>query len=72
MKKLICYFSGWFEIDVKNVDLTNPETEEIKTAYEWLNKRGNIDGLILESFSNAYADSLDGEFEQLDLSIKET
>lgn len=69
--RLVCDFYGWFSIDVKDVNLVDVETGDTKTAKEWLEKRGNIDGLILESFREAEALALDGGFETLDLSLEE-
>jgi len=71
MPNLVCMFSGWFEIDTDSVKLIDTETDECKTAAVWLKERGNIDGLILESFNDAHSDSSDGEFDQLDLSIED-
>lgn len=75
--KLVCYFSGWFEIDVADVKLIDPQMEDpatgktvVKTAAEWLAERGNIDGLILESFNDANAEATDGSFEELTLKIE--
>lgn len=72
MKKLRCEFSGWFDVDVEDVRLIGKGEDDddvIKTAAQWLEEQGNIHGLVLESFRDAEARSLDGEFEQLDLSV---
>lgn len=71
MKKLVCYFSGWFEIPVEDVLLHDCETDEVRTAKQFLFARGSIDGLLLESFKNAFDKSTDGEMDQLDISIEE-
>jgi hypothetical protein len=76
MKKLVCEFSGWFEISIDNVKLTNPnaddDAEYTKTAAEWLEEKGDIEGLILESFSEAVTTATEGEFMVLILSIEES
>lgn len=69
MKKLVCMFSGWFEVDVNDVMLLNPETRKVKSASDVLVEHGSIDGWLLESFDDANRFATDGTFEQLDLSI---
>lgn len=71
MPKLVCYFGGWFENDVEKINLTDPHSMVTKTAAEWLADKGNIDGLILDSFNDANAEASDGEFTELDLKIEE-
>ena len=74
VKKLYCDFSGSFQIDVNDVKLAHWSNEGdpvVKTAAEWLKERGNIDGLDLEDFAQAFKDALDSDFQELDLSIEE-
>lgn len=76
--KLLCDFSGWFEIG-DDVGLQfigdNDEFEdETKTLKEWkgvLKDKFKLEDFILEDFSLAIIDSTDGEFETLDLEIVE-
>lgn len=73
-KKLVCFFSGWVEIDVDDVLLTDPDEQGLvptKPASQWLNERGNINGLILDSFENLIDDATDGSFEELTLNIED-
>lgn len=69
MKKLLCEFNGWFMVDIDKVNLTDCQTNQTKTAKEWLDIRDNIDGLLLSDFSNAASQSDDEKFELLDISI---
>jgi hypothetical protein len=71
MPKIVCEFSGYFAVDADKVRFLNTETDEVKTAAQWLKKRGNIDGLVLQSFTKAYVAAHDVEFEQLDFEIAE-
>lgn len=70
MPKLVCMFSGWFDIDVDNVDLTDPLTDKTLTAAKWLEEKGNIDDLILTSFHQASGDSDNELFEELTLTVE--
>lgn len=72
--KLVVQYSGWFEIDADDVKLTDISGNEAvtKAASEWLAERGNIDGLLLESFTEAHNGATDGEFTELDLEIEES
>lgn len=73
MKKLVCYFSGWFEIDADDVQLVDLSTEPTvtKSAAEFLNEGKDIKKLILADFEGAFRDANDGEFESLELSIED-
>jgi hypothetical protein len=83
--KLMCEFSGWFEID-DNVKLTYIGKKDsisgvnnyvVKTLQEWIeylkdmNEPFRMSDFILESFNDAVRDSTDGEFDTLDLEIIE-
>jgi hypothetical protein len=72
MKKLVCYFSGWFEICIDEVQLTDPHHPDCKTqtAEQWLQERGNINDLILASFNEANEQATNGSFEELRLEIE--
>ena len=72
MKKLVCYFSGWFEIFIDEVQLKDPHHPDGKTqtAEQWLQERGHIDDLILESFNEANKQATNGSFEELQLEIE--
>jgi hypothetical protein len=73
MKKLVCYYGGWFEVPVGSVILQDISGDEaiLKTAEQFLNERGNIDELILESFVAAFIASTNGELGELDLHIED-
>lgn len=62
---LVCEFNGWLEIDSTKVRLLDCETDEVKTAQEWLDTRGNIQNLIIEDFGLVYNNATDGEDEQI-------
>lgn len=68
--KLVCLFSGWFEIDTKNVELANQDGET-KTAKDWLKEKGGIENLILCSFGDALKNSDIRAFTDIDLSIED-
>lgn len=77
MKKLVCYFSGWFDCDLNTI-LVNPMTNETNTVEEWLKlnrtqecPNGSIDGLMLESFNDARDNCLNSEFDDLDLTLED-
>jgi len=69
--KLVCLFSGWFECDSDNVSLIDPTTDEVKTMAEWWDDRGNITGLMLNSFDDAKDNASDCEFSDIDLSVED-
>ncbi len=69
--KIICYFSGWAEQDADDVLLIDPHGDSpAKSAAQWITEKGNIDGLILDSFNEFNKYATDGEFEELRLEIQ--
>jgi hypothetical protein len=68
---LVLYFSGWLKLDPERVLLYDLEKDEKKTAAEFLRERGNIQGLIVDSFNQADETSLDGDYEELTLDLEE-
>lgn len=71
MQNLVVEYSGWFAIDVNDVELYDIKTDVSKTAAKWLEERGNLEGLILLSFREAEDKSLDGQFESMNLTVEE-
>lgn len=71
MKNLLVQYSGWFSVDIEDVELYDMKTDITKTAAKWLEEKGNLDGLILLSFREAEDKSLDGQFEQLNFTVEE-
>ena len=70
--KLVCEFSGWFEIDPSQVRLSDMDGKfqyMTKTAAEWIALKGNIDGLVLENFSKSHAESQGNDFTELNLRL---
>jgi hypothetical protein len=75
MAKLVCFFSGWFEIDTNDVLLRNLDTDIVQTAQQWIESSKEpldlTNGFILESFNDANAAATDGLFEELTLEIQD-
>jgi len=68
--KLVCLFSGWIECN-SEVMLLDPITDEVKTLAEWWEDRGNINGLMLNSFDDAKDNATDYDFSDVDLSVED-
>lgn len=71
MKKLICDFDGWFEIDPKDVMLVKFENGEVASAADMIAKYGSIEGCVLQDFSDAFKQATDGLLGTCDLSIED-
>lgn len=68
--ELVVDFSGWCRIDADKVNLMDCTTGDVKTAAEWMAERGDIDGLILESLTDAMDNADDLEYSEIDLTIE--
>jgi hypothetical protein len=71
MKKLVCYYSGWFECDASDVMMTDMETMESKSVEEWAMTREKIGDLVLDDFVEAFNLALDGDMYTLDCTIED-
>lgn len=75
MARVICYFSGWIEINPENTFIrrfeeNNDLSENPILVSEELKTNPTLNSVILEQFEDASRTALDGHFEELYLKIE--
>ena len=68
--KVVCYFSGWFDVSPKTM-VTNLDNDVTQTLEQELESNPTLKSVILECFEDASKIATDGEFDELSLTIEE-
>jgi len=71
MPNVICYLSGWFEINPQVTNFMHLETGEIKTLSEFFEEGVGLSDLTVESIEDASKNAFDGEWDVCDISLEE-
>lgn len=67
MKKLVCYYSGWFEIPIESVYLMELDsgTDQVKTAKEFMESGVIVENCMIHDVNHALQNATDGGVDEI-------